>query len=178
MIAAEADFAIPEHLEAFLLGLPNVHGSHTTRTLLDHLAGTYRVLKSWGSPDAVCLAGLFHSIYGTQAYHTISLTTDNRQLLEGLIGPEAEALVHAFHLADWSELLSDPVLVSAAERETPGLSELAVANLVEQVPRVAGRLEGPQKEALKRAAEAHLALEDLVSDTACRSLRSVIVELS
>ena len=42
--------------------------SHSHGTLIDHLQQTYELLKQWENPQYVCLAGLFHSIYGTQIY--------------------------------------------------------------------------------------------------------------
>ena len=41
---------------------------------LEHLQGVQRVLESWGEPDAVSLAGLFHSIYGTELFQVNSVT--------------------------------------------------------------------------------------------------------
>ena len=38
------------------------------RTLLDHLRSTYELLAGWQAPEEIALAGLFHSIYGTQAF--------------------------------------------------------------------------------------------------------------
>src|SRR5437899_12105939 len=38
------------------------------RFLLDHLVDTARLLQSWGCEEALWRAGLFHSIYGTQAF--------------------------------------------------------------------------------------------------------------
>lgn len=41
---------------------------HTGRSLRDHLIGTFDLLEAWGNDRDVCLAGLFHSIYGTEVY--------------------------------------------------------------------------------------------------------------
>ena len=41
---------------------------HIGTTLYAHLVGTARLLETWGRPLDVCLAGLCHSIYGTQSY--------------------------------------------------------------------------------------------------------------
>ena len=38
--------------------------SHSRRTLLDHLLGTHDLLVEWENEPDVCVAGLFHSIYG------------------------------------------------------------------------------------------------------------------
>ncbi|GKA88805.1 hypothetical protein Tco_0810569 [Tanacetum coccineum] len=34
---------------------------HKHGSFLGHLFDTYRILKLWGAPDALCLCGLFHS---------------------------------------------------------------------------------------------------------------------
>ena len=38
---------------------------HSAGDLLSHFRGTYDLLRRWGSPEAVCLAGLLHGVYGT-----------------------------------------------------------------------------------------------------------------
>jgi hypothetical protein len=40
---------------------------HSGGSLLAHLAGTAALLESWGAPAALCRAGQFHSLYGTEA---------------------------------------------------------------------------------------------------------------
>ena len=69
---------------------------HSGRTLLLHLQGTHDLLKTWGNPPCVCLAGLFHSIYGTNAFRRRSLGADQRPSLRAAIGVEAEALAWIF----------------------------------------------------------------------------------
>lgn len=73
--------------------------SHTGRTLLDHLKGTRKLLESWEMPQHVCIAGLFHSIYGTNIFTTPSASFTDRDLLQGLIGKQAEWLAYLFCVA-------------------------------------------------------------------------------
>lgn len=70
--------------------------AHSDRTLLDHLLGTCELLRAWGCRQAVCVAGLFHSVYGTESLTTTLVRPEEPGLLCGLIGPEAEELVHLF----------------------------------------------------------------------------------
>ena len=35
------------------------------RSLLDHLVETSAIVRRWGQPDWIALAGLLHSVYGT-----------------------------------------------------------------------------------------------------------------
>jgi hypothetical protein len=69
---------------------------HSGRTLFDHLVGTYALLKQRKAPEYVCLAGLFHSIYGTNIFrHQAVPFTDRVEIIE-LIGPLAERLAFIF----------------------------------------------------------------------------------
>jgi hypothetical protein len=172
------DIAAPEHLVEFLMELPKTAGSHSTRSLLEHLEGTFRLLKLWGCPDHVCVAGLFHSIYGTKAYRPRALELSKRAELRDLIGDLAEGLAFAFHNANWTVLLEQRQLLEHAESETPGLSEIAVANLVEQLGRIASTLEPSHRLQLVKVARAHLALEPFVSAHAIEALRHLSDELS
>ena len=40
---------------------------------LEHLQGVQLVLESWSEPASVSLAGLFHSIYGTELFQVMNL---------------------------------------------------------------------------------------------------------
>ena len=56
---------------------------HSERTLLDHLSGTCRLLESWSCPHTVCVAGLFHSVYGTSSFDRGRRTRAARETLAG-----------------------------------------------------------------------------------------------
>jgi hypothetical protein len=70
-----------------------VHGG---RSLEDHLRGTYDVLTAWRQPSRVCLAGLLHSGYSTDAFEHCLYQIDDRSHIQALIGEEAEHLVYLF----------------------------------------------------------------------------------
>ena len=164
-------FPLPRRLTEFLETLPSVRARHSGRELLDHLEGTYAILANWESPPHVCHAGLFHSIYGTKAFPLVSLDESARALLRQLIGDQAEALVYAFHLADWNVILRDPDFAKQLSRSSAGIFEIAIANLVEQVPRLMRM--GQDREAFLNAARMHRTLEPWLSDAAVRSLREL-----
>lgn len=65
-------------------------------TLIEHLVGTYSVLRLWGQEEYICMSGLFHSIYGTSSYDIALLPADNRKDLVMLVGEEAEKLVYLY----------------------------------------------------------------------------------
>ena len=72
---------------------------HGDFTLEEHLLGCFTLLKMARAPHHICLAGLFHSIYGNE-YFTPP-TPPNRELVKDYIGKEAEELVFLFcHLRD------------------------------------------------------------------------------
>ena len=80
-----------KHLD-LLLELNTDKNPHSGGALLDHLRGTHDLLQAWGNDPAVCVGGLFHSIYGTQAYRTQSASLEDRQRIRAVIGDRAERL--------------------------------------------------------------------------------------
>lgn len=69
---------------------------HSDRGLFDHLLGTRQLLVDWGARPALCDAGLFHSIYGTEYYELQAVPLTMRNELQQLIGEEAESLAWLF----------------------------------------------------------------------------------
>ena len=87
-----------ERLEA--LGadaLPHVNGS-----LAAHLRATQALLQSFGNRDALCLAGLYHAVYGTAGFRPSLVDVENRQYVADVIGAEAEALAYLYGACDRS----------------------------------------------------------------------------
>lgn len=125
--------------------------SHSGRFFLQHLYGVYGILNAWGSPEAVCTAGLFHSVYGTQYFQKATFTKAQRAEIKCLIGDEAEALSYAFCHLDRRQFID--MLLTATSGNTPcdavesdGISRLRItkrqlsqlltiemANLLEQL---------------------------------------------
>jgi len=66
---------------------------HSKKTLLAHAIGVYICLKDHGCDEAVCHAGLFHSIYCTELFQRFKLSLERRPELQFLIGEYAEKLV-------------------------------------------------------------------------------------
>jgi Domain of unknown function (DUF6817) len=122
---------------------------HPSGTLLQHLQGTYEVLDSWGCSEAVCLAGLYHSIYGTEVFQTTTIPLDARARVQGAIGDEAEELAFLFCVMRRSSLYANlerggPYTVMSRDGgtiELSGLEQFAdlltldVANRLEQLDR-------------------------------------------
>jgi len=121
---------------------------HSRRTLLEHLQGTYKLLMEWGNDPIICVAGLFHSIYGTYTFEKKSADLSMRDRIRAVIGPESERLVHLFCVTDRSSFYELPVDSRFCLRDTTNdnildldrdslaaLIEIEVANVVEAVPR-------------------------------------------
>src|SRR3546814_18378901 len=60
----------------------------------------YTTLFRSGNPQTICLAGLFHSIYGTAHFRHATLPFSQRRVVKNLIGAEAEALAYLFCVTD------------------------------------------------------------------------------
>src|SRR5437868_6047067 len=70
--------------------------AHPSGTLLAHLRGTADCLARWGCPEHLRLAGLYHSVYGTEAFRTMTIAPAERGRVRARIGTRAERLVHLY----------------------------------------------------------------------------------
>ena len=87
---------IRENLTAFLQEQGANRTRHSGRTLYKHLVGTHDLLREWGCDEDVCVAGLYHSIYGTQRFRHSSWPLGHRDTIRSLIGRGSEYLVYLF----------------------------------------------------------------------------------
>lgn len=76
--------------------------SHSGRSLKEHLIGTYKYLNKWKCRKDLCIAGLCHSIYGTESFNQISISNNERQKVKEIIGSKSETIVFYFgiHVKD------------------------------------------------------------------------------
>jgi len=88
--AANGSARSNEELWAFLASLGTAEVAHTGGDFLHHLRAVHRVLEEAGADEAVCRAGLFHSIYGTEGFQDFSLPLAERARVRALIGERAE----------------------------------------------------------------------------------------
>ena len=121
--------------------------------LLPHLIGTRDLLRSWGARGALCDAGLFHSVYGTEYFATETLSVGRRDDVREVIGEAAEAIVWLWcfgvrltlreNLARSEGLrmrdrrTAEWLPISASQFED--LVNLWIADTLEQLPRVPER---------------------------------------
>jgi hypothetical protein len=82
----------------FLKKMGTNETSHSGGILLDHLVGVSEILKEMNALEYVQDAGLFHSIYGIDILH--HQIWSDRQVVQDLIGEQAEHLVYLFYVLD------------------------------------------------------------------------------
>ncbi|MYM84899.1 hypothetical protein GTP44_23495 [Duganella sp. FT50W] len=139
-------FAIEEKYLKLLDALQVQHFPHLHGSALDHLIGVYELLRSWGNREEVCLAGLFHNIYGTEVFKPKAVALEQRQSIAAVIGDEAEHLAYLFCVcrrigffdqhgnpekpALWNEVEQRQLIATAAQIKA--LMEVEIANGIEQ----------------------------------------------
>jgi hypothetical protein len=124
--------------------------AHSWSSLLEHLTGTRAILLSWEADPAVCTAGLFHSVYGTESFDQAMIARGEREAVRSTIGEESEELVYLFSVmtgqsfeAAIDETATHRINDRIAHRwiDVPhpvfvGLCNLGAANWLEQRPRL------------------------------------------
>jgi hypothetical protein len=91
---------------------------HSGRMFIDHLTGTWQLLRRWRVPTAVSRAGLLHSAYSTVFYPRAIFSLSERNLVKQLIGRQAERLVFLFCIIDRPHLWA---IVRKKERLDTGI---------------------------------------------------------
>lgn len=99
------------------------------RSLLTHLVATHDLLAAWGRPQAVALAGLFHSIYGTSHFEAACLGPGERGRVRTVIGPQAERLAYLFSAMDRDAFLAEPAKGTIASRFGDGAPEVGASDI-------------------------------------------------
>ncbi|GGL21574.1 DUF6817 domain-containing protein [Caulobacter rhizosphaerae] len=125
---------------------------HSGRALLDHLTATASMLQAWGEDEAVCDAGLFHSVYGTESFKRAILSVDRRAEVAAVIGQRAERLAYLFGAMTKRSFvlalsprgpgeltLLDGRQEPVARSDLKDLAHIFVANWLEQFPRMPAR---------------------------------------
>jgi hypothetical protein len=116
----------------YLLANGAARVKHSGRSLFDHLCGTHAMLVEQGHPPHICLAGLFHSVYGTNSFRQVLIPISERAVVRDIIGESAESLVFQFCTID------RPGCFVRGDRD---LIAIEIANLREQQDEQIGRLE-------------------------------------
>jgi uncharacterized protein DUF6817 len=141
-------------LKEFLIELGAAEVAHTGSIFTSHLTGVYDYLKNWNCPEHVTVAGLFHSIYGSEAFTKFSLDLSRRDEVRNMIGAAAERLVYIFSAVSWpsfqasvmtnnirhlrNRFTNTPLVVT--RQEFDDLLWVHLANVLEQEERLDGKL--------------------------------------
>lgn len=163
----------------FLLARGAEEINHYGRPLLDHLKGTFELLHQWGNPEEVCVAGLFHSVYGTENLTAEELDFSYRTQVQALIGRRSEELARLFGVADRTALLTRNALppyhvvrhdsgetVPISADTLSALVEIGSANLVEKIM----HLPPAASATLKREVGLYQGMQEFLSADAGRAL--------
>jgi hypothetical protein len=116
-----------------------MHRSHIGRTLGEHLVNTYDDLLRMGAEEDVALGGGLHSIYGTNAFKKVTVTPEQRPIIQGLFGERAERLAWLFSRVNRPRGLEDghPLdyetkrPLAMTEQDFEDLQMIEVANLLD-----------------------------------------------
>lgn len=68
--------------------------AHTEKGYVAHAVAVHNDLKAWGCDEDLCLAGMYHSIYGTELFQGFTLPLERRPEVIDLIGKRAEQLAY------------------------------------------------------------------------------------
>ena len=79
-----------------LLALGAGEFAHVSGSLAAHLHGTEALLRRWGAREALCLAGLYHAVYGTDGIVGSLASVGARIRIAELIGDEAERIAYLY----------------------------------------------------------------------------------
>ena len=83
-----------KQLTNYIIEIGAAQVGHTEKTYLAHAIGVYRDMQSWGSDEDLCMAALFHSIYGTELFQDFTLPLEHRGEVRELIGARTEYLAY------------------------------------------------------------------------------------
>src|SRR5215210_6397781 len=98
-------YEFPEEKFGALKNLGFGEFAHLNGSLEEHLRGTYALLAEWENPRFVCVAGLYHAVYGTQPMKALGIPHNeyspaDRPKIRKVIGARAEALVYLYGACD------------------------------------------------------------------------------
>jgi hypothetical protein len=79
-----------------LLALGAGEFPHVSGSLAAHLHGTEALLRRWGAREALCLAGMYHAVYGTDGILGFLASLGARTRIAELIGEEAEGIAYLY----------------------------------------------------------------------------------
>ncbi len=108
------------------------------RTLLDHLVGTYEIVRRWEQPLVLQHAALVHSVYGTDVYAQRLLPLSRREDVARVAGDQAERLAYLFCVTRRDLLFAGTHIWA---RDLPGLTGVGDRDAYAQPPATRAELD-------------------------------------
>lgn len=90
---------LTEHYQR-LLALGADAFPHVAGSLAPHLLRTASLLHAWGNRPALCLAGLYHAVYGTDGIRGSLVALEHRGAIANIIGSDAEHIAYLYGACD------------------------------------------------------------------------------
>lgn len=105
------------------------HVPHSKASLFGHLYNTFYILKNMNASEETCLAGLYHSCYGTEKFN-LKDKIDKEDVIF-YIGQDAEELVYYFSLGNRNEVILQNSMGLDPKKQL-SLLQILYANEIEQ----------------------------------------------
>ncbi|WP_018680244.1 DUF6817 domain-containing protein [Actinokineospora enzanensis] len=97
----------PEDYRGDLVRLGMHKVAHQDVTLVDHMVRACTILQDMRAKEHICLAGLFHGVYGTEGLHNddVDAIPDARRAeVRTVVGPEVEQVIFTFSVMSYASL--------------------------------------------------------------------------
>src|SRR5437660_546003 len=81
--------------------------AHQDQTLLEHMIRVSEILQDMKAKDHVCLAGLFHGVYGTEGLHhdDVDVIPEvKRTEVRAVVGPRIEQMIFNFSVMSYTSM--------------------------------------------------------------------------
>jgi hypothetical protein len=102
---------------------------HSKASLFGHLYNTFFILKGMNASEETCLAGLYHSCYGTEQFNLKNKI--NKEDVVFYIGKNSEELVYYFSLKDRDKVILENSMNLDLHKHL-SLVQILYANEIEQ----------------------------------------------
>lgn len=137
---------LDKNIEDFVL-LKAGDTRHSGRSFFEHLTGVHELLERQGASVHVCLAGLCHSIYGTNIFKHQAARLIERDQVARVIGEKAERLAFIFCSCERPQALVEAIkrglpyqvidrrdgsVIALSPADMRDLLDIELANQVEQ----------------------------------------------
>lgn len=96
-----------EKYRSDLLRLGTHKVAHQDQTLLEHMIRVSDILQDMKAEEHVCLAGLFHGVYGTEGLHNDdveAIPEAKRTEVRAVVGPRIEQMIFNFSVMNYASM--------------------------------------------------------------------------